>query len=154
MSMKARLAGLIAAFALVVASPARAANVCLTLGAAQIVVSGLTIPAKGACTSFNGFFRGKENAGKLLAGDICKSSDGTSVMFNTFTQQNFQPDSLVGSWSTSTLAGSGRECTAGASCLPFTVKLTKCPANPPIFPLAAELPVQEQSSSRFMTEEP
>ena len=106
MSMKARLAGLIAAFALVVASSARAANVCLTLGAAQIVASGLTIPAKGACTSFNGFFRGKDNAGKLLAGDICKSSDGTSVMFNTFTQQNFQPDSLVGSWSTSTLAGS------------------------------------------------
>ena len=153
--MKPRLASLIAVLALVVAPSAHAANVCLTLGAAQVVASGLTVPAKGTCTSFNGFFRGQDRVGMLLAGDICKSSDGTSVMFNTFTQRNGQPDSLIGSWSPSTLTGSGRECIAGAaSCFAFNVTLTKCPANVRILPALAASGFQEQSLVTPTNEEP
>lgn len=150
--MKLRLATLVAILALGAGSSAHAANVCLSLGAAQVVASGLTIPAKGTCAAFNGFFRGKDKAGMLLAGDICKSTDGSTVMFNTFTQQNSQPDSLIGSWSTSTLSGTGRECVAGATCLSFPVKLTKCPASLPIF--APSVALESQTSSRLTTEEP
>ncbi len=154
MSMKSRCASLIVAAMLLAASSSHAANFCLTLGSAQVVASGLTIPVKGTCASFNGFYRGPSNAGLLLAGDICKSSDGSTVIFNTFTQHNGQPDSLVGAWLTAKGTGSGNECTAGAKCLAFAVTVTKCPANPPIPAVRAELPLQEQSSATFTTEEP
>ncbi len=153
--MKICRAGLAAILVLVAASAAHAANVCLTLGQAQVVASGLTIPAKGACASFNGFYRGQNNGGLLLAGDICKSSDGTTVFFNTFTQHGNQPDSLAGAWVTAKGTGSGKECLAGSTnCSAFTVTVTKCPANPVIPALRAELPFQEQSSATFTTEEP
>ena len=112
-------------FAVVLAGIARASNFCVSFGGAHIVASGLTIPVKGTCLAFNGFYANK--AGFLLAGDICKSSDGTTVLFNTFTQFQGKPDSLVGTWSTSTGTGSGNEC--NSTCSAFTVTVTKCPTK-------------------------
>jgi len=107
-------------------STAHANNFCVSFGGARIVASGLTIPVKGTCASFNGFYANK--AGLLLAGDICRSSDGTTVLFNTFTQAGGLPDTLAGKWGASSGAGSGNECSS-ASCSPFAVTVTKCPSN-------------------------
>src|ERR1019366_1636431 len=118
-----------------------------SFGGAHVVASGLTIPIKGTCTSFNGFYANQANF--LLAGDICKSSDGSTVLFNTFTQFNGKPDSLVGKWSTSTGTGSGNEC--NSTCTAFTVTVTKCPDNVPI---PHDLPgFESETSSPFLTAE-
>ena len=138
--------------ALLTTSTARASNFCLSFGAAKVVASGLTIPAKGTCAAFNGYYLKKP--GFLLAGDVCKSSDGTTVLFNTFTQFNGLPDSLVGSWSTSSGTGSGNECTS-ANCLAFGVAVTKCPNSVPVPAVRADLlNFESRSASTFSTQEP
>jgi hypothetical protein len=114
------------ALTLLLASSAHATNFCVSFGGAQIVASGLILPAKGACSAFNGFFANK--AGLLLAGDVCRSSNGTTFLFNTFTQFNALPDTLAGTWAASSGAGSGNECSS-ARCLSFNVAVTKCPNN-------------------------
>jgi hypothetical protein len=135
--------------ALAIAASAHAANLCVSFGGAHIVASGATVPVKGTCASFNGFYANK--AGFLLAGDICKSSDGTTVRFNTFTQFQGKPDSLVGSWSTSNGSGSGNECTS-TGCNAFAVTVTKCPTKVVV---PADVPGFEvETSSTFLTEEP
>jgi hypothetical protein len=133
---------------LFLASAAYATSVCLFFGTAHIVASGLTIPVKGTCASFNGYYANQ--AGFLLAGDICKSSDGTTVLFNTFTQFSGKPDSLVGKWATSTGSGSGTEC--NSACTAFPVTVTKCASNVPV---PTDLPGFESDvSSTFLTQEP
>jgi hypothetical protein len=114
------------ALMLFLAPAAHAANFCASFGAAQVVASGLTLPAKGTCAAFNGFYR--NFAGVLLAGDVCRSSSGTTYLFNLFTQHNGVADSLAGTWNASTGTGSGNECFA-TPCLSFSVKVTKCPAT-------------------------
>lgn len=110
--------------ALSLSSIAHAANFCAAFGGANIVASGLVLPAKGTCTSFNGFYT--KPSGLLLAGEVCRSSNGTTFLFNTFTQFNSQlPDSLVGKWSASSGQGKGIECTS-AVCNPFTVTVRTC----------------------------
>lgn len=115
-----------AAGMLLLASTALAANFCVSFGGAQIIASGLTLPAKGTCTAFNGFYANK--AGSLLAGDVCRSSNGSTFLFNTFTQFSGSPDSIAGTWNASTGKGSGKEC-FGPPCAAFNVTVTKCPAN-------------------------
>jgi|HubBroStandDraft_6_1064221.scaffolds.fasta_scaffold1213190_1 hypothetical protein len=126
-SGKAKPAAL-AALMLFLATAAHAANFCASFGAAQVVASDLTLPAKGTCAAFNGFYRNPTNAGLLLAGDVCRSSNGTTYLFNLFTQHAGLTDSLAGSWSTSNGKGSGQECFA-TPCLAFSVTVTKCPAT-------------------------
>jgi hypothetical protein len=123
--MKTPIATLAAvALMLALSSSAHAANFCVSFGSAHIVASGLVLPAKGTCTSFNGFYTNKN--GLLLAGEVCKSSNGTTFLFNTFTQFNSQlPDSLVGKWTAASGKGTGTECTS-AACNSFTVTVTKC----------------------------
>ncbi len=127
---------------------AQATNFCVSFGTAHIVASGLTIPVKGTCFAFNGFYANK--AGFLLAGDICKSSDGTTVLFNTFTQFQGKPDSLVGTWSTSNGMGSGNEC--NSSCVAFSVAVTKCPAKVTV--PAERTGFEAEAPANFLTEMP
>jgi hypothetical protein len=110
---------------LCLSSIADAANFCATFGGAQVVATGLTLPAKGTCVAFNGFTANK--AGVLLAGDVCRSSNGTTFLFNTFTQSQNVPDSLAGSWAASDGTGTGNEC-SNTGCTSFAVKVTKCGA--------------------------
>jgi len=114
------------ALTLLLASNARATNFSVSFGGAQIVASGLILPVKGACSAFNGFFANKP--GLLLAGDVCRSSSGTTFLFNTFTQFNALTDTLAGTWAASSGAGSGNECSS-ARCLAFNVAVIKCPIN-------------------------
>ncbi len=130
-----------------VASTSRAANFCLSFGAAHAVASGFVVPTKGTCTSFNGFYSNR--AGVLLAGEVCRSSDGTTFLFNLFTQHNSMPDSIAGTWSSSNGQGSGNECTS-ANCFPFGVAVTKCtnvtiPHNAP--------GAETESSAGFLSQE-
>lgn len=111
---------------LMLSSAAYAANFCVSFGGAQVVASGLILPAKGTCAAFNGFVANEP--GLLIAGDICRSSDATTFLFNTFTQFNGVPDTFAGTWSVSTGTGSGHECSSGP-CLSFAVAVTKCPAG-------------------------
>jgi hypothetical protein len=115
-----------AAVILSIGSAAHAANFCASFGAAQVAATGLTLPASGNCAAFNGFYR--NNKGLLLAGDVCRSSNGTTFLFNLFTQSNGLPDSLAGTWVASSGKGSGQECFA-SPCLSFSVTVTKCPAT-------------------------
>ena len=126
--MKKRKSTRVAAVALTLflASSAHAANFCVSFGGAQVIASGLILPVKGTCSAFNGFYANKP--GLLLAGDVCRSSNGTTFLFNTFTQFNGLPDSLAGTWVASSGAGSGKECTS-ATCLSFNVAVIKCPNN-------------------------
>jgi hypothetical protein len=125
MKMKmAMLAGV--SLALLLRSTAYATNFCVSFGGAQVVASGLVLPAKGNCAAFNGFIANKP--GLLMSGDVCRSSDATTLLFNTFTQFNGLPDSFAGTWSASNGTGSGEECSSGP-CISFAVAVTKCPAN-------------------------
>jgi hypothetical protein len=133
----------ILAFALSLTSAAVGGNLCVNFGGAAVVASGLSIPGKGNCKAFNGFI---PSEGFLLAGDICKSSDGTTVLFNTFTQVTGGADTLAGSWATSTGQGTGNECPPGSACSPFPVSVTKCPKSV-VLPAAATRPVEGTESS-------
>jgi len=136
------------ALTLLLASKAQASNVCFFFGTSTVAASGLILPAKGTCTSFNGFF--PNQAGTLLAGEVCRSSNGSTFLFNLFTRFNSLPDSLVGSWLASSGSGSGTECTS-ANCLTFGVAVIKCPNNVPI-PASAPGRAADPSSA-FITEE-
>ena len=125
--MKTKTATLTAMLLTLILSPAAyAANFCVSFGGAQVVASGLILPAKGSCAAFNGFIANKP--GLLIAGDVCRSSDATTFLFNTFTQFNGLPDSFAGTWAASTGAGSGQECSSGP-CISFVVAVTKCPTG-------------------------
>jgi hypothetical protein len=121
-----RIAAAMAAVILSIASAVHAANFCASFGGAQVAATGLTLPASGNCAAFNGFYR--NNKGLLLAGDVCRSSNGTTFLFNLFTQSNGLPDSLAGTWVASSGKGSGQECFS-SPCLSFNVTVTKCPAT-------------------------
>jgi len=139
------------ALTLVLASAAEAANFCVSLGGGHAVASDFIVPTKGICTAFNGFY--SNLPGVLLAGDLCRSSDGTTFLFNLFTQVNGMPDSIVGTWSSTNGKGSGKECTsASANCLTFDVAVTRCPGNVPIPHNAPGF--EAESSSSFLTQEP
>ena len=128
--MKMKMATLAAVLlTLLLRSTAYATNFCVSFGNAQVVASGLILPAKGTCAAFNGFFPKKP--GLLIAGDVCRSSDATTLLFNLFSQFNGLPDSFAGTWSASTGTGSGQECSSGP-CTSFAVAVTKCPAIEPI----------------------
>ncbi len=114
-----------AAIILLIASAAHAANFCALFGSAQVVASGLTLPASGSCAAFNGFYSG---SARLLAGDVCRSSNGTTFLFNLFTQYMGTTDSLAGTWVASSGKGSGQECFT-SPCLSFNVTVKKCPAT-------------------------
>ena len=125
--MKMKIAGLtVMLLTLTLSSAAYAANFCVSFGGAQVVVSGLILPAKGTCAAFNGFVANKP--GLLIAGDVCRSSDATTFLFNTFTQFNGLPDTFAGTWSAATGTGSGQECSSGP-CISFVVAVTKCAAS-------------------------
>ncbi len=125
--MKMKMATLVAvSLTLLLRSSAYASNFCVSFGGAQVVVSGLVLPAKGTCAAFNGFVANKP--GLLMSGDVCRSSDATTFLFNTFTQFNGLPDSFAGTWSASSGTGSGEECSS-SPCIPFAVAVTKCPAS-------------------------
>jgi len=146
--MKTRTAPIAAvALVLLLTSTAHAKNFCVTFGGADVAASGLTIPANGACTAFNGFI--SNEPGVLLAGDLCKSSDGTTVLFNTFSEFGTQTDSLAGTWATASGSGSGNEC-FGGSCSTFTVTVIKCPKSVPV-PDVLSGPESEAPSS-FLTQ--
>jgi hypothetical protein len=133
---------------LVLVPAAHAANFCVSFGGGHAVANGFITPAKGSCSSFNGYYTNR--AGFLLAGDLCRSSDGTTFLFNLFTQLNSMPDSIVGTWLAANGTGSGNECTS-ANCFPFAVKVTKCPTSVPIPKVAPGL--HSESSSSFLSEE-
>jgi hypothetical protein len=122
MKMIVATAGVLA-FALSLTSAAFGGNFCANFGSAQIVASGLSIPGKGTCKAFNGFI--SNEPGLLLAGDVCKSSDGTTILFNTFTQLG-TTYTLAGTWAASSGIGSGNQCSPSA-CVPFDVTVAKCP---------------------------
>jgi hypothetical protein len=125
--MKTKIATLTAMLlTLMLSSAAYAANFCVSFGGAQVVASGLILPAKGTCGAFNGFVANEP--GLLIAGDVCRSSDATTFLFNTFTQFNGAPDTFAGTWSASTGTGSGQECSSGP-CISFAVAVTKCSAG-------------------------
>lgn len=136
------------ALTLLLASKAQAANVCFLFGTSKVAASGLVLPAKGTCASFNGFF--PNQAGTLLAGDVCRSSNGSTFLFNLFTRFKGLPDSLVGSWLASSGSGSGTECTS-ASCQTFGVAVIKCPNSVPIPSSAPGF--EAESSAAFLTAE-
>ncbi len=129
-------------------SKALASNVCFLFGTSTVAASGLILPTKGTCTSFNGFF--PNQPGTLLAGDVCRSSNGSTFLFNLFTRFNSLPDSLVGSWLASSGSGSGTECTS-ARCLTFAVTVIKCPNNVTIPHNAPG--AEAESSAAFLSEE-
>ena len=129
-------------------SAAHAANFCVSFGGGHAVASGFVVPTKGTCSAFNGYYMNRP--GFLLAGDLCRSSDGTTFLFNLFTQLNSMPDSIAGTWVAANGTGSGKECTS-ANCFPFDVKVTKCPTNAPIPKPAPGF--HSESSSSFLTEE-
>jgi hypothetical protein len=121
------------ALLLQLSSIANASNFCASFGMAKVVASGLTLPPKDTCVAFNGFIANQP--GVLLAGDVCRSSNGATFLFNTFTQSQNLPDSLAGTWSASTGSGLGKEC-SNNGCTSFAVTVTKCgaisvPAAPP-----------------------
>jgi hypothetical protein len=120
-----RIAAAVAAVILSTASAAYAANFCALFGGAQVVGSGLILPASGTCAAFNGFY---SSGTGLLAGDVCRSSNGTTFLFNLFTQYKGVPDSLAGTWVASSGKGSGLECFT-SPCLSFNVTVKKCPAT-------------------------
>lgn len=135
------------AIVLLAGSAAHATNFCATFGIADVVASGLSIPGKGTCKAFNGFI---SNEGLLLAGDICTSSDGTTVLFNVFTQVGAEPDSIAGTFGPSTGTGTGNECVgANSGCDSFSVTVTKCPKK---VTLPAVTSSQPQSQSDFVTQ--
>lgn len=127
--MKRRIAISAIVLTLLGASAAHAKNYCATWGSAHVDAVGLLPLKKGTCKSFNGFL---ENAPLLLAGDACASSDGTTILFNTFAQLGVNgADSIAGSFSASTGSGSGNEC-FGGSCFAFTVTMVTCPKPLPV----------------------
>jgi len=141
--MRSILAAAFAALILTQASNVGAANFCASFGPAQAEAIGLTLPGKGSCAAFNGFFRNRP--GLLLAGDVCRSSNGTTFLFNLFTQTAGLTDSLAGTWAAVTGKGSGMEC-FNTPCLSFTVTVTKCPATVTI-PADLATPVDGSGSS-------
>jgi len=153
--MRSILAAAVVALIVTLGSDVHAANFCASFGSvnpAQAEAVGLTLPAKGSCAAFNGFYRNR--AGILLAGDVCRSSNGTTFLFNLFTQtSNGLTDTLTGTWSAATGRGLGRECFS-TPCLSFSVAVTKCPANVTI-PVPADISgFQAETSSPMTTDEP
>jgi hypothetical protein len=136
------------AIVLAVASAADATNFCASFGIGDVVASGLSIPGKGTCKAFNGFI--VNEAGVLLAGDICTSSDGSTVLFNLFTQFDSEPDSIAGTFSSSTNTGTGNECVAAntSGCGSFDVTVTKCPKTVTL----PDVTSRPESQSGFLTQ--
>jgi hypothetical protein len=123
---------------------ANAKNLCASFGTADVVGVNFTVPAKGTCKTINGLILSLD---LLLVGNVCRTSDNTTVRFNTFTQF-IAADSLTGSWNASTGLGTGTECTIN-SCSTFAVTVTTCPSHVTI-PTAVSGP--EAPASAFVTQ--
>lgn len=125
-----RIAGAIGIL-LICTGPASAKQLCLSVNAEQYLLSG-KIPKKNACSSIilvntNGTF-----TGFVASGGMCLSSDGTTVLFTTSDGFFGYPETLQGSWVTSTGDGSVNDCIVpdtGTICFSDTVTVASCTGN-------------------------
>jgi hypothetical protein len=115
---------LIAGLFLSLTPPASAKDLCLLMGGATTLVGrDLVIPAKGNCKPWSGFVVGQ--AGNVLTGVICTSSDGTEAFVNQYT-------SSAGELLKSAIAlpagtGTISDCFPTSGCLTTTtVAIVKC----------------------------
>ncbi len=127
----ALLAGLLLAFA----GTASAGNLCMTLGSNDYVGIGGSIPGKGACKQFS--IISPTVSGFLGTGSVCKSSDGTTLLFFMTDGVFSGPETLQATLSATSLAGTGQDCEAPAGlatfCGAFSMTFQKCiPAKQPI----------------------
>lgn len=138
--MKTRIAILAVVLTLLMTSATHAKNYCAHWGAAEVEAVGLFPLKKGTCKSFNGFMTSDSRL--LLAGTACAISDGTTILFTTFSQAGPKgTESLAGSFDRSTGIGSGNECVEGI-CGSFSIRNVTChnsltvPADPAALPSA------------------
>lgn len=125
----------VAGLLLVCSGSAWAGNLCITIGLSSYVGIGAAIPGKGACKQFS--IIGPNLPGYLAMADLCKSSDGTTLLFTAADGFFAGPETIQGTLAVSSLTGSGEDCEApvgsGTFCDPITLALAKCsPAKQPI----------------------
>ena len=56
------------------------AKLCITFGSADIVGTTASIPGKNSCKTFTGYV--ENEAGNLISGTLCTSSDDSTVVAN------------------------------------------------------------------------
>jgi hypothetical protein len=115
---------LIAGLFLSLTPPASAADLCILMGGSTTLVGrNLVVPAKGNCKPWSGFVVGQ--AGNILTGVICTSTDGTKVFANQYT-------STAGELLKSAIAlpartGTVSDCFPTSGCgAPTTAAIVKC----------------------------
>jgi len=129
----------VAGLLLICSGSASAGNICFTIGSNAYVGIGGSIPGKGACKQFS--LIGPNSPGYLAIAALCKSSDGTTLLFTAADGFFAGPETIQATLAVSSLTGSGQDCEAPAGssnfCDAITVSLAKCsPAKQPI-PAAA-----------------
>jgi hypothetical protein len=116
---------------------AAAADFCLADSFTNVAVGkAFSLPAKGVCNEFRGFFPGSE---VFLFGQACGSSDNKRIVFRL---TSMGPSELAGYMFTldrGSLSGSGQFCLAdvlggGGECFEMT-SIAKIPCTPSIVPL-------------------
>lgn len=125
----------VAGLLLVCSGSAWAGNLCFTIGSRSYVGIGAAIPGKGACKQFS--LIGPSTPGYLAMADLCKSSDGTTLLFTAADGFFSGPETIQGTFDVSSLTGSAQDCEAPAGsatfCDAITLSLAKCsPAKQPI----------------------
>jgi hypothetical protein len=114
----------IAGLFLLLTLPASAKDLCLLKGGSTTLVGkNLAIPAKGQCRPWSGFVVGQ--AGNILTGVICTSTDGSQVLVNQYTSV---PGELLKS-AIALPSGTGTisDCFPTSGCnTPVTVAVVKC----------------------------
>jgi hypothetical protein len=115
---------LIAGLFLSITPPASAKDLCILMGGSTTLVGrNVVIPARGNCRPWSGFVVGQ--AGNLLTGVICTSTDGTKVLVNQYT-------STAGELLKSTIAlpgltGTISDCFPTSGCgAPTSAAIVKC----------------------------
>jgi hypothetical protein len=135
----------VAGLLLALGGTASAANFCMTLNSDAFVGIGMSIPGKGTCKT--GALISPDLIGFLGTGSLCTSSDNTTVLINFSDGFVDVPEVFVGSFSKSSLTGSGNDCVP-TTCSPFTITVAKCsPAKQPIPAVSADSPKNTRTFS-------
>jgi hypothetical protein len=146
MKLKGLVLGTLAlGIALWLPNTASAKNLCL-LGNSKTTLVGenLAVPPKGICKTWAGFV--ETQAGNILTGVICTSSDGTTVLANQFT--SFLGEVLKSNIALPGGTGTLNDCfSATGVCTSFTVSVVPCPAKPTIPAIKASDATGEASST-------
>ena len=100
-------------------------QICIDFGTAEYLFVG-KIPGKNKCASFDVVDSfANFPPGYLANGSACGSGDGSSILFTISDGYFSQPETIQGTFATSTASGPCKDC-LGTSCTSATCSLAFC----------------------------